>query len=691
MAMVKSDDAEPLSTVVTDDFSTTPLRRYITIVGDRRDNKWICNFGCRVDAYTGSYSRIRAHLIGVKKGEKTPGIILCSKLSPTQREDLRKEEEDARDMFGGVLRKRKPTETPASHSADGKRRSVTSVKDMFKVSARDEADAKIARFFYSCGIPFNVARSPFWKDAVKAINEAPRGYEAPSSEKIKTTLLDKERTAVDNQLSISKRDWSQHGVSIVSSGWSNVRPLINVFAVCSGKPAFLSALDTCGEEKSTIYVADVLLKQVETVGKYNVVQILTDNTSWCQAAGKIITEKLPHVFWSPCVPHTLSLLMEDITQSAEESLKFIGVCYEKVEELGNFIRNHSLVVNIFRKFPALKVLQVKKTRYGHHCVEMERLYKLKETLISMVSDDDEWESMRGTSKAMLTHDTAKEIILDEHFWRDLEFMRFFTRPIGKMIQYCYSDAAAIGDVYQKMEDMVVSIKEGLDQDQPEMISEVEKLVMKRWDKANFPLIMLSYVLNPKYYSESWLQSNGSPKRSKPHADPFVQSVYLSAISKLTSAQDASVIRKQLSDFTSDGGVFGRPEAIEDRKNMTPLEWWNLYGVAAPQLYALAIKVLSQSINSSVAGRELSSYSFVENAKRNKFNSDRAESLVYVHYNNRILTRYDEDYERRYKNWDRNSYEDYLEDDLETMEDQEVEELQTQETKTFTIGETVITI
>ena len=137
---------------------------------------------------------------------------------------------------------------------------------------------------------------------------------------------------------------------------------------------------------------------------------------------------------------------------------------------------------------------VKTTRYGRHCVVMERLYNLKQTLITMVSDDDVWESLWGISEAKLTHDTAKRMILDEEFWNDLEFVLCLTRPIGKMIQYYYSDAAAIGDMNQWMEDMVVSVKEELNQDdQPEIISEVENFVMKRYEKSNFLLIALSYV------------------------------------------------------------------------------------------------------------------------------------------------------------------------------------------------------
>ena len=46
----------------------------------------------------------------------------------------------------------------------------------------------------------------------------------------------------------------------------------------------------------------------------------------------------------------------------------------------------------------------------------------------------------------------------------------------------------------------------------------------------------------------------------------------------------------------------------------------------------------------------------------------AESLVYVHYNHRLLIRYQEDYERSYKNWDT-----YVEDNSMEIDMAEVEE------------------
>ena len=116
---------------------------------------------------------------------------------------------------------------------------------MFKLSSREEVDGVFARLFYANGIPFNVAKSPLWIDMVRAINDAPKGYKPPCAEKIRTMLLDKERTKVEQALMPLKEHWPTYGVSIVSDDWTNIKnqPLINAMAVSGDKGMFISGIN----------------------------------------------------------------------------------------------------------------------------------------------------------------------------------------------------------------------------------------------------------------------------------------------------------------------------------------------------------------------------------------------------------------------------------------------------------------
>ena len=53
-----------------------------------------------------------------------------------------------------------------------------------------------------------------------------------------------------------------------------------------------------------------LLKAIEEVGPSNVIQVVTDNAANCKLAGEEVAKVHPHIFWSPCVVHTLNLYLK---------------------------------------------------------------------------------------------------------------------------------------------------------------------------------------------------------------------------------------------------------------------------------------------------------------------------------------------------------------------------------------------
>ena len=128
-----------------------------------------------------------------------------------------------------------------------------------------------------------------------------------------------------------------------------------------------------------------------------------------------------------------------------------------------------------------------------------------------------------------------------------------------------------------------------------------------------------------------------------------------------------------SNYTLSIGPFGSMRAIRGRETFSSLEWWNMHGGAIPLLQTLALRVLSQVVNTSFAVRCWSAYSFIHSVKRNRLSLDRAENLVYVHYNLRLLSHYCEDAKsnKDLLIWDKNPEEPNLEDGvlwLEQLED-----------------------
>ena len=94
---------------------------------------------------------------------------------------------------------------------------------MFNNQERDEAESRVARAIYACGIPFNVVQSPYCQDLVRAINSALQGFKGENSEKLRIVLFKKERLLIEDVLRHIRSSWTNLGVSIISYGWNDTR------------------------------------------------------------------------------------------------------------------------------------------------------------------------------------------------------------------------------------------------------------------------------------------------------------------------------------------------------------------------------------------------------------------------------------------------------------------------------------
>ena len=92
--------------------------------------------------------------------------------------------------------------------------------------------------------------------------------------------------------------------------------------------------------------------------------------------------------------------------------------------------------------------------------------------------------------------------------------------------------------------------------------------------------------------------------------------------------------------------------MRDKTKLIPLNWLNFHGGEIPNIQKLAVKILSQVASSSSAERNWSTYGFIHSVKRNRLGSKKAEELVYVHSNLRLLSHKKDEYKfGPTKQWD----------------------------------------
>jgi len=356
---------------------------------------------------------------------------------------------------------------PTESSEKRKRRGVSAIESSFNLEVRSQLDELIARMFYTSGLPFNLARNPYFrKTFMFAANRQIGGYVPPSYNKLRTTLLVQEKTHVESLLVSIKATWSTKGVSIVSDGWSDAqrRPLLNFLAVTEDGPMFLRAINTEGMSKTKEYIAEKMLAIINEVGAQNIVQVITDNAANCRAAGIIVEQKHPHIFWTPCVVHTLNLALKNICASmdSEDELynefKWINEIIGDASAIKNCIMNHSMRLSMFNEYSKLKFLAIADTRFASAIVMLKRFVALKESLSVMVVSE-KWSAYRDDNPGQAQF--VKEKIVNDLWWDDVRYFLSFTEPIYSMIRVADTDKPCLHLIYEMWDTMIEKVKTDL--------------------------------------------------------------------------------------------------------------------------------------------------------------------------------------------------------------------------------------
>ncbi|XP_056692238.1 uncharacterized protein [Spinacia oleracea] len=571
-----------------------PLWRFVTRIEKQGAVggtwKYRCNF-CNENR-TSSYSRVRAHLLQIK-GQ---GIACCKKVSRADKLEMQKldDEFENKKLDSGPREVPLPSESLSHLDSDA----------MFK-----KRNPHYMRS-YTFAATHNIA-----------------GYKPPGYNKLRTTLLVQEKANVENLMIPLKSTWREKGVTIVTDGWSDPtrKPLINFMATSGNGPIFLKAVNCFGEIKDKYFNANLMKEVIQEVGHQNVVQVITDNAANCKGAGELI-----------------------------EKCSWITDIHGDAMVIKNFIMNHNMRLAIFQKFSPLKFLSVADTRFASIIVMLKRFKLIKRGLQAMVISD-EWTSYR--EEDMGKANFVKDKIVNDDWWDKLAYIVDFTKPIYDMIRLCDTDKPCLHLVYEMWDSMIEQVKLEIYKKEGRPNSEfspfyhvVYEILVARWAKSNTPLHCLAHSLNPRYYSDEWLL--GDQSRIAPHRDGEVSRERMKCFRRLFALNDdVGKVMEEYAQFSMKSGPFEDLTCISRMHSMDPKSWWANFGAQTPLLQSLAFKVLGQPTSSSCSERNWSTYAFIHSLRRNKLNPSRAQDLVFIHNNLRLLSRNSEEYAELYtKMW-----------------------------------------
>ena len=166
--------------------------------------------------------------------------------------------------------------------------------------------------------------------------------------------------------------WATQMNSYVTLGCDGLKGNIGnkVYIFTQAKGSKYVMFDDCIEEPPQRQTKEVIAnmwinKMIESAGGEAKVEdmfagIVADNTASNPAAGKILVEKFPKLFFSGCRAHAADLLMEDVAKVPE-----IKNIVDNVREITKFIRNHHLVKQLFNQLGGTSLQDFPDTHFAY--------------------------------------------------------------------------------------------------------------------------------------------------------------------------------------------------------------------------------------------------------------------------------------------------------------------------------------
>lgn len=202
----------------------------------------------------------------------------------------------------------------------------------------------------------------------------------PGDHKLRTTVLDRVYDKVGVLIEQMKECWMDSSCGIIMDGWTDIsyHPLINIMVTCTKGPYFLKA-NCSGHRKDVDFQYHVLKDAIEEVGPQNVVQVVTNATHVCKAAGRLVEATYRHILWTPRCVHAMNNALKDMGK-----IDWIRQVVNDGREVQMFICNHHTPHALFRSFAKKQFLKPVETKYASYYILLERMIELQEPLQLMV-------------------------------------------------------------------------------------------------------------------------------------------------------------------------------------------------------------------------------------------------------------------------------------------------------------------
>jgi hypothetical protein len=284
------------------------------------------------------------------------------------------------------------------------------------------------------------------------------------------------------------------------------------------------------------------------------VQVVTDNGTNFKAARRLLMERIPYLFWTPCAAHCLDLLLEDI-----EKIKYFKTCINQAKRVCRFLYKHGRLYNLMRQMIGGDLVRPDITRFATFFLTLASMLKHKNGLKSVFISNEWQQSKFSTTQEGIQ---AENIILSTEFWNSVEFCLRASQPILIALRIVDGDETPVApEIMAAMDKAKATIKEAL-KNKRKLLAEVISCFDKRWEsQMEQKLYGAALFLNPGKFFDI-------REKDRRHA-ARLRSTFNDVIWKMISNEDEQTkITKQADDHErSEGECFSKAGAIRDREKI----------------------------------------------------------------------------------------------------------------------------
>ncbi|XP_056865143.1 uncharacterized protein LOC108836353 isoform X2 [Raphanus sativus] len=387
----------------------------------------------------------------------------------------------------------------------------------------------------------------------------------------------------------------------MTDAWTDMkrRSIMNLCVNSRGGTCFLSSKDTSKDSHTGEFIFNYIDQCIEDIGADKIVQVVTDNATNNVAAAKMLKQKRPRIFWTGCAAHTVDLMLEGISK-----LSGFARIIDQAKALTIFIYAHHKTLSMMRAYIKRDIVRPGATRFATCFLTLQSLYEKKAQLKSMFGSD-EW-----------------------HDCKHSKCVKVLRLADGEKVP-------SLGFIFGEILEAKKSIKEASDHLEKNYLPVFRIIDEKMKGRLDTPLHMAAYFHNPFYfYKEPDIQLDVEVMEG---FIACVETFYHGDFGK----QDLCV-NHEVSLYKNKSGSFGRALALKGCETkddkFDPGNWWATYGCGAPTLQRLATRILALTSSSSGCERNWSSFEGIHTKRRNRLDVNRLNSLVYVHFNARLLNK-----------------------------------------------------